>query len=276
MALASSPAVPAPPEAAAPAEPVTPPAVRRWVDSALEDLARGRLEAAASKLRLARWSFPQDLESGLLLAWIEAAQGRWAEAARTVQALPLDGRPAAWRLSAWGLAGMAYRRTGDPAAAARALRQALDADPRAGLVHEEMGRLALAAELDPKTAERLAPAWPGSRPGSPADWRAAAEGQLREAVRLAPERVDAYLVLAQSLMDAGRWADAAELLKQANRVDHLLPEIHDLLGQAYEHLDQLPAAIAEYRRALELDPQYLPARRHLERLQPEAPAASRP
>lgn len=77
-------------------------------------------------------------------------------------------------------------------------------------------------------------------------------------------------------MEMGRFAEAVAALKDASRLQPRLPEVHHLLGQAYERLGQRDAALAEYRRALDIDPNYLPAARHLQELNPAAPAPVSP
>lgn len=268
---------------ASPPERSRPPAaVERWIDSALGDLARGRLEAAAGKLRLARWSVPDEPYSGLLLAWVHAARGEWQQAselASTLDVAPEDGQ---LLRAALGMQAAAYEKTGRPADAARAYWQILDVEPDSAMAHLGLGRLALAASSDAAAAQELAGAWGGDEaasgagPGGRDVWLARAEEHLESAARRSPDLLHAHVLLGSTLMEMGRFAEAVAALKDASRLQPRLPEVHHLLGQAYERLGQRDAALAEYRRALDIDPNYLPAARHLQELNPAAPAPVSP
>lgn len=251
---------------AAPA-PAQPPATARWIDSALEDLARGRMEAAAGKLRLARWTAPGDPEATVLLAWVLAAQSQWEEAAALLEALDHDALPDGARAAARGLLAMAYQTLGRAQLAARTYGALLQDAPGAALAEKGLGELALQASRDRQRGAELAPVWPAQpAPGSPEKWRAEGERHLRAAIQRAPERADLYLALAESLMDARQWQQAEAVLKEAVRVNFRAPEVHYALGQLYERQGNAKAAASAYRRALEVDPSFLPARLRLERL----------
>jgi len=143
---------------------------------------------------------------------------------------------------------------------------------------------------------------------------AGAEFHSREAVRLNPDRIDGYNVLAAVLALQGKWDDLDALLAQAQKAipDNLEPYVgaavqilsrgSDLpraerylqtylarepellaaspararwrLGQVYEKESRIPEAVAAYQAVLALDPTS-PAKGDLARLQ-RAPAAAPP
>ncbi|HEY8497814.1 MAG TPA: tetratricopeptide repeat protein, partial [Limnochordales bacterium] len=94
---------------------------------------------------------------------------------------------------------------------------------------------------------------------------------LRAAIQRAPDRVDLYVSLVESLMESSRWQEAESLVREALRVDFRVPELHYDLGRILEQRGDRQAAAAAYRRALEVDPAFLPARLRLESLQPSTP-----
>ncbi|MEW6048452.1 MAG: tetratricopeptide repeat protein [Bacillota bacterium] len=255
--------------------PSAPAAARRWIDSALEDLARGRTEAAAGKLRLARWTAPADPEATILLAWVHAAREEWQEARSLLGAVDVESLPPSWRAAALGVVGMAHQALGEAARAAQAYGQLLESDPTAALAHEGLGKLAMDAASDSRTAAELRSSWPAgagaAAPDSPDAWRKLAEDELRAALKQAPDRMQLYVSLARSLMDSQRWEEAGAVLKEALRVNYRVPALHYLLGELYERQGNEAAAIGAYRRALEIDPTYRPASERLERLRRAAP-----
>lgn len=266
-ALAGCLAVPVPLAAAPAPAPVQPSAAARWLESALEDLARGRMEAAAGKLRLARWTEPGDAEATVLLAWVHAARSEWEKAAGLLEGLEDMALPDPARVAARGLLAMAYQALDRPQLAARTYGVLLQDAPKAVLAEKGLGELALSASRDRQRASELRPVWPVQpAPGSPEKWRVLGEQYLRAAIGQAPERVDLYLSLAESLMDARQWEKAETVLKDALRVNFRAAEVHYILGQLYERQGNAQAAASAYRRALEVDPSFLPARLRLERL----------
>lgn len=243
-----------------------------WLESALEDLARGRLESAVGKLRLARWDAPGDPEVTVLLAWVYGARGDWQQAADLLTGLAPDSLPPSARAAALGLLAAAQEALGRLPEAARVWGAVLQAFPDAVLARRGLGELALSAARDPRQAAALARAWPDRPvPTSPSGWRAAGEAYLRAAIQRAPDRVDLYVSLVESLMESSRWQEAESLVREALRVDFRVPELHYDLGRILEQRGDRQAAAAAYRRALEVDPAFLPARLRLESLQPSTP-----
>src|SRR2546426_372872 len=99
---------------------------------------------------------------------------------------------------------------------------------------------------------------------------AAARGDLAET----SERMqDAFLRRPQSFayhyrrglraLKDERYEEAVEDLKQAVLFNSRFADVHNYLGVAYGEIAQRPAAIAEFRRAIECNPDYLAARLNL-------------
>ena len=82
---------------------------------------------------------------------------------------------------------------------------------------------------------------------------AAAEQQFRESVRLAPDRFDGYLALAQLFFETERPADAAAVLNEARRQVEETAHVLRLLGESELARNDHEAAIAQFNRALALD-----------------------
>lgn len=72
--------------------------------------------------------------------------------------------------------------------------------------------------------------------------------------------------LGYRLLNAGRAETALRVFRINVRAYPDSPNVHDSLGEAYERAGQRTLAIAEYRRALALDPHYAPSLAGLERL----------
>lgn len=158
--------------------------------------------------------------------------------------------------------------------------QALRLDPNFALAHSGLAdsnallweytsewRYAEAARRSAETAVRLA----GNRAEtltSRANVRQSIEGDLagadrdfRRAIDLDPRYATARHWYAWCLLALGRTEEAQDQLRCARELDPLSPIITSALGTARYFSGDLSGAIAEYRRALELDPSF--ARAHL-------------
>jgi tetratricopeptide (TPR) repeat protein len=84
--------------------------------------------------------------------------------------------------------------------------------------------------------------------------------RFREVVRLAPERYDGYMALAQLYFDADRADDAAAVL--ATAADHvpMTAEVRRLRGSSQVRLGNLEVAITEFEAAIALDEHDLDSR----------------
>ena len=68
-------------------------------------------------------------------------------------------------------------------------------------------------------------------------------------------------------MRAGRRAEALEQFMLAAQIDPASPTAAYNLGVALDQVGQTTAAIAQFQRALQLDPQFAPAQKELDQLQ---------
>ncbi len=88
----------------------------------------------------------------------------------------------------------------------------------------------------------------------------AAEFQYRECIRVSPTNFDGYLALARLYGRRSRSADAQAVLDEARAHVPESGQMRQQLGELEAQRGELPAAITEYRRALELDPRLPGAR----------------
>jgi len=198
----------------------------------------------------------------------------------TLQSHNASINPEAYDLYLHGLhAHDRYNREGFEAAANH-FQQALDLDPSFAAAAVGLGRtLAVQAEfgfapvvetyerarrsletairLDPKSGE--AHAWLG-RLHTAYDWDwAAADAELKEALRLSP-RVPTVLACAARLSEAlGHWDEAIRLLDSAIARDPLFAGALNVLSGVYARAGRLAEAEATERRVLEISPTYASA-----------------
>jgi predicted Zn-dependent protease len=111
------------------------------------------------------------------------------------------------------LEGRAYLKAGDAHRAVEAFRQANQAAPGAHGVHYWLGAALLEGATEPKRAEEAA-------------------AYLQQAVRAAPESVDAWMALGSARLRAGAADRAAEALERALEMDPARAEGYALLAQA--------------------------------------------
>ena len=78
-----------------------------------------------------------------------------------------------------------------------------------------------------------------------------------------PNQADALHLLGVVACQTGRHLAAVEYIEQAIRVQGRVPDFHNNLGEAYRLLRRFPEAIASYRRALELKPDYVEANNNM-------------
>jgi tetratricopeptide (TPR) repeat protein len=196
-----------------------------------------------------------------------AAKGDYAAAnASFEQALAADPRayPAAYNL------GIVAERQGKPDAAlafyARALRiqpdceEAVDATVRIHLRRAEPQRA-----ID--FARPIAQAWQRNL-GVQAVLASllvetgdldAAERTARAALSRNERFVPALIVLARAAIARGRFELADSILEQAGAIDPKNPDLHFVLGVRHQQEQRLSQAVAEYRRAIELRPDFCEA-----------------
>jgi len=90
-----------------------------------------------------------------------------------------------------------------------------------------------------------------------------AEARFREALRLNPRHVEAYISLGGLLCGLGRTDEAVKQLQTALDISPDFALAHNNLGAAYAKQKRYPEAVAEYQRALELVPDHVMARNNL-------------
>jgi tetratricopeptide (TPR) repeat protein len=137
----------------------------------------------------------------------------------------------------WTLEGNAWMELGKPAEAERALRRALEADPKAALPVEFIGRLRLAQ----------------GRAGEAAD-------TLEESLRMDPDSRSARFFLGQAREALGRPADAAAAYAAALEISPaFFPALYHL-GNALLLAGRPAEAVAPLERAVALQPSEQPPR----------------
>lgn len=149
-----------------------------------------------------------------------------AEARRLAEAYPDDD-------DALYLVGLVLNEQGDQAQAVTFWERAVRLDPRRADTLESLGRAALLRE----------------------DY-GRAELYLRKALAADPAMMQARLRLGLAFLQQGRMRDAIGLLEpHAGRT----PEAHRILGQAYQHLREYPAARKAFEQAIALRPEFAEA-----------------
>lgn len=89
------------------------------------------------------------------------------------------------------------------------------------------------------------------------DWNwSAAEASFKRAVELAPSSANPRHRYAMLLLKVGRIDEGERLLLEARRLDPTSPSINMNLGVAYFFARRYDAAIAQFRRSIELDPSF--------------------
>lgn len=81
-----------------------------------------------------------------------------------------------------------------------------------------------------------------------------AEEDLRRAARVSDRSADVQLQLGMLFSKRARWREAIEPLLAAVAIDATRADAHYQLGEAYNHIDDLPAALASYEAAANMQP----------------------
>jgi tetratricopeptide (TPR) repeat protein len=152
----------------------------------------------------------------------------------------------------WSLEGNAWMELGKPAEAERALRRALEEDPKAALPVEFLGRLRLAQGRAAEAADTF-----------------------EESLRMDPDSRSAHFFLGQAREAMGRWSDAASAYRDALAISpDFFPALYHL-GRALVVAGEPAAAVPELERAVALQPSEQPPRDLLARARELAAAAPR-
>jgi tetratricopeptide (TPR) repeat protein len=83
-----------------------------------------------------------------------------------------------------------------------------------------------------------------------------AEADLRRALRADGGNPEIYTQLGLLLSRAARWRESIEPLSRAVELDRERAQAHYLLGEAFNHVDDLPLALAAYETAARLQPSH--------------------
>jgi tetratricopeptide (TPR) repeat protein len=198
----------------------------RALAGALED--SGEYERAAEILKKAVQIAPADPETWYRYGILDSSSGRLNDAIEKIRkATALDpSLPEKSRRLAEFLA-----KAGKPDDAQIALRDALRIDPYDEDAWDLSGRILAGKGV---TAEALY--------------------DFERAIRLRPGSATHLYDYALALARAGRFDEAQERAEASIRADGNLAEAHELIGGLLERKRQLPEAVREYRRALELRP----------------------
>jgi tetratricopeptide (TPR) repeat protein len=163
---------------------------------------------------------------------------------------------------------------GNPVEAARACRQALQADPGDADawcllgIAQRAGGQAEQAVASYREALRL-------RPGFVEAWNNLGNAlvnlhKLDEAIaafeqvlRLRPDYAEAHNNLGAALRHQGKWSEAVARYQHALRLRPNYPDAHNNLGDALQGLGRLEEAAQSYRRALQLRPNFPEAHTNL-------------
>jgi tetratricopeptide (TPR) repeat protein len=144
---------------------------------------------------------------------------------------------------AQGEALLALRR---PAEAEPALRKAIELDPKRALPRTD---LALALLAQGKTKEAV--------------------DEARKATEANPQSGEAFAVLGTAILaaDKNNWSDAIAQAQQGAFLNARNPVVQVSVGRIFESANNFDQAAAAYKRALDADPGYVPARSALLKMQ---------
>jgi tetratricopeptide (TPR) repeat protein len=96
------------------------------------------------------------------------------------------------------------------------------------------------------------------------DW-IGAEREFRQALKLNPNYATAHQWYGEFLIFMGRTEESLRALRRAKELDPLSPIINTQVGYPYYCARQYDAAIVEFKKALELEPNFAPALNYLAR-----------
>jgi tetratricopeptide (TPR) repeat protein len=142
----------------------------------------------------------------------------------------------------------------------------------------ESGQLLMDFEVQPADGTvRVLTKAPELEADAPSDWlergarleaedRVQAEAAYRQAIRMAPDYVDAYLNLGVMMCDAGRCTEAIGLYRQALRRCPGESLLHFNLAIALEDMERTEEALTSYEQCIALAPKFADAHYNAARL----------
>ena len=212
------------------------PALQRSV--AILHAARGDYDAARAKLLPVLKAHPDDVETLLTLARIESAAKRYDDAAKALtQVLAKEAKNQTALIE---LAAISMLR-GDSDTAIKALETARAADPTAIEPRLSLARIYLGRDI--------------ARGGSIEP----ARGPIKEALALAPKRVDVLILASVAEKRSGHDAEAERILRDAIASDGTTPALWLSLGELQVADNHLAEARESFKKAIALKPGWLPA-----------------
>jgi tetratricopeptide (TPR) repeat protein len=240
---------------------------------------QGRLDEAEEHLHQAARLDPGNPRTALGQARLELERGRWREAVGLLDTCVDDPHA---RKKAYQLRAQAWYRLGEPERARDDQRKGAEKPEDVGWPDPFVREVALlqvgvqarmnraddafvSGQLDEafREMEQLVK----DRPESAEAWLLlgrrlvgvgrypAAESVLEQhAVRLAPDKVDAWFQLGIARMGQQKWGEAADCFRRVLRLKPDHAPAHFDLGQCHRHLGDRAAALEEYRQALLCQP----------------------
>jgi TolB-like protein/DNA-binding winged helix-turn-helix (wHTH) protein/tetratricopeptide (TPR) repeat protein len=133
-----------------------------------------------------------------------------------------------WWRGVWG--AKTFKEIESPSRAAA--RKALELDPRLAEAHVSMGRLRFGHDWD----------WTG------------AEKDLRRALDIDPNNLDAHFFSAMLYMALGRFSESIAHVERAEQLDPLSSTVHSAFGRVLYRARQYDQAIPHLKQAIELEP----------------------
>jgi tetratricopeptide (TPR) repeat protein len=249
---------------------------------------QGRLEEAVQHWQRAAQLEPENPRIKLGLARLALERGQGREAVEFLNACVEDPRA---RKKAHQLRAQAWYRLGEPDRARQDQQKAADAPDDMGwpdpFIREvallQVGVQARMARADDAFAhENYAEAFHQleqlvrDHPESAEAWlllgrRLVGTGQYpagervleQQALRLAPDKIEAWFHLGYAKMGLLKWGEAADCFRQVLRRKPDHAPAHFDLGQCLRNLGELTAAVEEYRQALLCQPDFPEARQVL-------------
>jgi len=165
------------------------------------------------------------------------------------------------------LVGLMLRDAGDQDSAVAFLRRARLRHPASFSIHYRLAMLLYATR--PTEAEPFANAALALQPASAAAWNLVGlvrnrlkdlDGAVRAFERaraLAPERAVPLENLGNLRLAQGRFDEAADIFREAIRIEPSLPDLHFMMGYLLQVREDLDGAAVEYRDALRIEPDHL-------------------
>jgi Tfp pilus assembly protein PilF len=218
---------------------------------------------------------PNSFVAPLVVGRAQLDRGNLAEAERLFQSV-LRKNPNS--VEAHVNLGHVYRMQNDSTRALKELRAALAINPKAYKAYNQIGavylqnRLAPEAEANFRTAYELNRSYTTALNNLAIVWSQAgriddAERLLKRAMKLEPTNVTTLLNLGALRLRQYDPVEALKLFDRAVSAAPKMPQTHHYRGIALASLSKNQEALAAFREALRIDPDFAPAKQELERMQ---------